>query len=596
MIQLEQLLSRLDHVLKNGNGWTARCPCHDDRRNSLSVSLAADGSKFLLQCFAGCPTEAIVAKLSLSWSDLFLQDQAPANGRGKRHIAAVYDYTDELGQLLYQNVRYTPKDFRLRRPNPASKDGWTWKLNGTRRVLYRLPEVLEAIALGKTIFLVEGEKDADRLWALGLAATTSGGAKSWKPEFVELLRSADLVIIPDRDRPGEDYARIAAQALQGIASSVQILILPLPWAEKNGLDVSDFLREHSAQELLALLEQPSQAPAIPSVWNTSATALSSSTPSATSSKRLLQSTNSKDLETREFPPVRWAVEGLIPAGLTLLCGKPKLGKSWMALSIGIAVAQGGRVLGQIPVEAGDVLYLALEDRLQRLQSRQKILLEGSRAPDRLYFVTECPRLGEGALEGIEAWLLDHPAARLIIIDTLAKIRPARGRSSNPYEEDYAVGQALKALADRHNVAMLVVHHLRKAESEDPLDRISGTLGLAGSADGTLILERKRGRADAFLHIDGRDIKEAQELGLQWHAQVAQWTIVGSAAELKLSQAQAAVIAALKAAKEPLGPKAVLAALADEEPDLSINAAKKRLLKMSEAGLLRVSDGKYSLPG
>src|SRR5215212_9313573 len=166
-----------------------------------------------------------------------------------------------------------------------------------------------------------------------------------------------------------------------------------------------------------------------------------------------------ELMDMKFDPTRWVVPDVLPEGLTLLVGKPKKGKSWMALGMCEAVATGGVALGTKHVEQGDALYLALEDNRKRLRKRLSKVLNGSPAPDRMHLHTEWPRLDEGGAELLDEWLKEHTEARLVVIDTLAKIRnPARGQ--NIYAEDYAALEQLLPLAAKHSVAIVVVHHLR----------------------------------------------------------------------------------------------------------------------------------------
>lgn len=145
----------------------------------------------------------------------------------RRHQAAVYDYVDENGDLLYQKVRYEPKDFRQRRHAPddpaAERGGYVWNLNGTRRVLYRLPEVIDAVAAGFVVYVTEGEKDADAIAALRECATTNTEPKSWLPEYSETLRGAVVVIVRDRDASGHDRSRLVYDALVGVADSVAVV-------------------------------------------------------------------------------------------------------------------------------------------------------------------------------------------------------------------------------------------------------------------------------------------------------------------------------------------------------------------------------------
>jgi len=232
-----ELLARLKGVRRSGSGWIARCPAHGDRAPSLSV---AEGEKgVVIHCHAGCETGAVMAALGCELQDLFRVESPNGHGQSTfRESVAIYDYTDENGDLLYQVLRYGPKkEFRQRTPDGAG--GWEWKLGNVRRVPYRLPAILEAVALNKAIAVVEGEKDADRLAFLGVAATTNaGGAGKWRPEYAEALRDATVVVIPDNDQPGREHARSVARSLAGVAAVVRVLDLPgLP---RKG-DVSDWL-------------------------------------------------------------------------------------------------------------------------------------------------------------------------------------------------------------------------------------------------------------------------------------------------------------------------------------------------------------------
>lgn len=212
-----EILSRLKGVTKSGSGWMAQCPVHHDKHASLCVSNGGD--KTLLHDQAGCSTESIVSTMGLKMSDLFNEPKT----NGQRHIVATYDYRDEDGALLYQCVRYEPKDFRQRRPD--GNGGWIWNIKGVRRVLYRLPELL-ASDPDETVWIVEGEKDVESLRALGLIATCNvfgaskanhnGGGK-WRSEYNEYFRGRRVVIIPDNDESGQKHACNIATHLQGIA-------------------------------------------------------------------------------------------------------------------------------------------------------------------------------------------------------------------------------------------------------------------------------------------------------------------------------------------------------------------------------------------
>jgi putative DNA primase/helicase len=187
---------------RNGAGYKALCPAHADNKPSLSINDGKDG-RIVLHCHADCEPSEVLAAVGLPLAAL-MPDH--------RIEIATYDYCDAAGNLLYQTVRYEPKDFRQRRPD--GKGGWIWNLNGVERVLYRLPELLAANKR-EFVFVVEGEKDADRLAREGLVATTTvGGAKApWLPSYTKVLRGRRVVLIPDNDDPGRERVKRIADAL-----------------------------------------------------------------------------------------------------------------------------------------------------------------------------------------------------------------------------------------------------------------------------------------------------------------------------------------------------------------------------------------------
>jgi DNA primase len=244
---LQSVLSRLQGVRKDGRGWKALCPAHNDRKPSLKVDEAEDG-KVLLKCFAGCRTEDIVAAIGLNMSNLYPEPER------KRKVIATYDYRDASGKLLFQVCRTADKHFFQRRPD--GKGGWITGLGDVKPVLYRLPEVLQAVQRGETVFIPEGEKDVDNLARLGLAATCNPmGAGKWRDYYSGWLKGANVVILPDNDEPGRKHAQQVAQSLYGKAASVKVLELPgLP--EKG--DISDWLAAGGTRE--ELLELAAEAP------------------------------------------------------------------------------------------------------------------------------------------------------------------------------------------------------------------------------------------------------------------------------------------------------------------------------------------------
>ena len=250
-MDLMAFLGMLQGVRGAGRNYRARCPAHDDRNPSLSVREGSDG-RILLKCHAGCETSVVMAALGLSLGDLMPAGRrTPPDVAVRPRIVATYDYRDEDGVLLYQNVRLEPKSFRLRRPVPG--DGWMWTTEGVRRVPYRLPDLAAAVRTGcPAIFIVEGEKDADALWRVGLPATTNvGGAGKWGAPETEALRALpgrpEFVILPDHDLAGARHGAEVSFLLREARLGARVVELPgLP---AKG-DVSDWLGQgHTAAEL-----------------------------------------------------------------------------------------------------------------------------------------------------------------------------------------------------------------------------------------------------------------------------------------------------------------------------------------------------------
>jgi hypothetical protein len=215
------------------------------------------------------------------------------------------------------------------------------------------------------------------------------------------------------------------------------------------------------------------------------------------------------LDGQQFPPLTYVVPGLMPAGLGVIAAPPKAGKSLLILDWLLAVASGGAVLGRIRVGAArDVLYLALEDGDRRLQSRcRHLLAEREPIPERFRYILNVPP-GQ-VLAVIADALASHPDTALIVLDTLGRIMPLPLQGETTYQRDYRVAVALKRIADQHHgLTIVVIHHTRKATSDDFIDTISGTHGLAGAADTIITLTRGRGKGEGILRVTGRDVIEA----------------------------------------------------------------------------------------
>ena len=250
-----------------------------------------------------------------------------------------------------------------------------------------------------------------------------------------------------------------------------------------------------------------------------------------------------------FEPPNYAVPGYIVEGLTLLAGKPKIGKSWLMLHVGIAVACGSFTLDDIHCVKGDVLYAALEDNKRRLQRRLRKLLNGQPAPEaaagserRRNAAAE--RRRDGADPGLDRAGAGAEAGRRSTCWPRCATHVVRIRDSTT--RDYAAMEELKKIADEYGIAIVVIHHLRKMDADDPLDQVSGTTGLSGSADTVLVLNRTSA-GTTTLHGRGRDIEDIEK-AVQFDRGTCTWTVLGEAGSVRYSGERAAVLAALREAR------------------------------------------------
>lgn len=330
---------------------TFRCPAHDDTRASASLKEGDDG-RALVYCHAGCETEDIVEALGLRMRDLFMEG---------RRVDAYYEYTDEDGIPLYRVVRFAPKGFTQERWTPEEQ-AYVPGLNGVRRVLYHLPEVLGATE----VFIVEGEKDVERLRSEGVVATCNvGGANVWRQEWSESLRGKDVVIIPDRDAPGEKHARTIQAALDGVANRTRLAY------SASGKDVSDHL--DAGYSLSQLRDEPHAEDVFEPL----------------------------DWETYEAPETEWLYHPYIPTrGRVLVFGKAGSLKSLWVMWIATRLARAGRKVAYFSLEMRPEQTVARLKKLQPPRDRFKVFTS-YRMGDKEYL-----RRTVQALEGYDLIVVD----------------------------------------------------------------------------------------------------------------------------------------------------------------------------------------------
>jgi hypothetical protein len=488
-----EVLRRLEKPRRSGSGWTARCPAHEDREPSLSVAEGSDG-RALLTCHRGCKFEDIASALGMAVVDLFpprpdmayptprysgngtaapKHDLPPQPVEDKRQwsVVATYDYVDATGTTVFQVQRKEPpiqlegtkrrKTFVQRKPDG---DGWAYSLEGIDvRPLYRLPELLEDLGHGRTILLVEGEKDADTARSLGVPATAhAGGAKGWRAEYATQLAGADVVIVPDNDDQGRAWAVEAAGDLVRVGARVRMFATPVT---DEGADLTDWVQSGAS------VDQVERAIVRARPWTIGHGAPFPPLPSR------FHVYSDTELET--LPPLRFFVDGVF-AEESLLCiyGPPGCGKSFLSLDLACCVSTGSKWLGKA-VTLGSALYVAAEGgrgyRKRVLAWKHSRLLEGQSIP--ISFVLEPANLhGTEDVEHIlRAADTLHTPPSLVVFDTLH--RSMTGGDENSAQDIGMVMDRAGRLKRELGCSVLFIHHTRKDG-----DTERGSVSIRGSVD------------------------------------------------------------------------------------------------------------------
>ena len=405
---------------------------------------------------------------ALSWLRREFPDFAgrPEVPSARGRIVATYPYHDETGTLLFEVVRSEPKDFRQRRPDGAG--GYAWNLKGVRQVPYHLPELIEAIAHERTVFIVEGEKDVDRLRAFNIPATcNAGGAGKWRDDFATHFTGADIVILPDNDDAGRDHAEKVARSLAPVAGRVRVLALTgLP---RKG-DVSDWIAAGgSAEDLHRLAEEapawkPTVATRLPSVW-----------------------WGDEDKQ----PPLQWLVKGmLVDGGLSTVYGPPGTSKTFLVLDLALHVAHGREWFGR-RVTAGGVVYVSGEGGSGMRQRMKAWRKERGGEPGRPFVLVPSSVNLFDDDDGVETLIADvrqhaglmSAPLRLVVLDTLSRM--IGGGDEDKARDINVVVQRAERMQRELGCHVLVVHHSGK-------DRERGARGsnaLLGAVDAAIEISR-----------------------------------------------------------------------------------------------------------
>gem|GEM_PF-4612766 len=443
---------------------------------------------------------------------------------------------------------------RLRLEHPKNGAKYlSGKGAGIRVYIPRLdPEHAALLDPERDLLVTEGELKAVASYLAGEPCIGLGGIWNWLEsrddredgqdklhrDLVPYLPPGRRVVMvydsdatdPRKAETFNDCARRFARALTKRNCTLARVDLPSDGDSKVGLD--DYLQEHDGMELRGLIERE-----------------------AVSVSGAIDGVTFAELAAMDLPPVAWAVDGILPEGLSVLAGPPKSGKSFLALGLAMAVATGGRALGEFQCKGGPVLYLALEDGLRRLQDRLTMILDPGERPEAPITVwhadTAIPRDPDKLLAEMEAWADVHHGARLIVVDTLGRIKPVHARQAQMYEQEVQFLATLQRVARARHLCMLALHHTRKATADvDPFDSILGSQGQWGTYDTGWLLQRRHGEDTAVLHVSGRDSGPDQRLALEFGNGV--WRFRGDAAEVLACETQKAILEALRDGDREMG--------------------------------------------
>ena len=434
----EILLPKLEGIRKSGGYYMARCPAHDDNQASLSVSEGKD-QPAVLKCHAGCDPVDILAKIGLTWEDLCKpREQQPTRGEWTPYgeAVAVYDYVDENSNLLFQVCRTADKKFPQRVPDRTRKSGYRWTLEDTRRVLYRLPKIIEAVKDGEVIYVVEGEKDVHALERAGVVATCNpmGTGGGWREEYSEFLRDAVVVIIADKDKPGQAHARKVMGSLKGVAAGVEI-----NEAAGDLKDVSDHLAAgHSLAELEITCREEEYKPDL--------------------APDLYEFLGTVD------PPYDWVIPELLERGDRLIwTGFEGLGKSVITRQLAVAAAAGMHPFTDEPITPCRVLFIDCEnpDRKSRRHFRKLERIARNRGfpvPVGALRILQRPEGIDLTREEDAAWLVERVTAHRPDLLICGPFYRLHAKDTNEEQAARIVVGALDAARVKADCALVTEHH------------------------------------------------------------------------------------------------------------------------------------------
>ncbi len=410
-----------------------------------------------------------------------------------KHNAIVLPYSSEL--RYYQSRSIVDKKFY----KPITEEAGAEPLFN-RNALWG--------ASKEPIFIVESPLCALSVMQCGSPAVSLcgvGGTNKLVKELKARKPNAPLVLCLDNDEPGQKASKNLSEELTNL--KVPYIVYNIAGDKKDPNELLMAEPKRLARNLQLAKKE------VKKVY-----------------KRGVGSIIASDLLMAKIDPPEWLIEDVLPQGLAILCASSKVGKSWMAMQMCLAVSRGKEFLNYVTNQAG-CLYLALEDGVYRLQDRLKKLLGKEKSPDNFYLSVKAEVLDGGLIKQLDEEFEEHPDIKLIIIDTLQKVRGTVKHNEIAYATDYRELGALKEYADKRKVCIFLIHHLRKmADENDVFNMISGSNGIMGVCDTIYIIyKKKRQDENATMFMTGRDIKQ-QDIVVHFNEFKYCWEMVGSAEE------------------------------------------------------------------
>lgn len=588
----EEFLDLFDKQVKTAEGFNVRCPSHDDGKPSLTVS--KKGDKIVLKCHAGCEVESILSTLGLTFQALFLSDSKPTkedvvdlnNLAIQKRIPPTF--LEKVGVSQHNPYSFKIKYFqedgtegrsRIRRGISAGKSYWGDK--GPEIIPYGLWRLDDGRAM-EELFLVEGESDCWTLWAhydtfpaLGIPGNTM--THTLKSEHLDEIKT--LFIVKENDSGGgatfvENVKKRLVEI--GYEGEAKVLVLPSRYKDPNDL------HRKNPEGFRATFMESMEKSVPANEWKKPKTSYK------------LKFDISSVLRTKEIPDANWIVPGLLPEGLAILGGRPKKGKSFLALAVALAVAQGGMVLGKYRVQKSSVLYVSLEDNERRLRDRIQLLQGPEESfPDNLYYCLELPRLDQGGLLQIEEFLDGHPDVKFVIVDTLGRVMPQpKTAGSDQFQEVYDfMGKVQKWTLSRR-ISLMLIHHIKKATTGNIFDDFVGSSAYVAAPDALWALgASNRGKGYATFSTTGKDVGE-NEFCLSFERGI--WSLEGEGPEVNLPPLQRDIFDCLAVSKKANGTGLAPAEIA-EALDKAQSTIRTTLKRMQDAGIVsQETYGRYTI--